>query len=339
MERGLERRRGAALGLALLAGLLGLAAVGQGQAQDATPPPPAMPPRPVQIVAGTCSELGEPVAELTEATSPVGERVGQAEATVSETSFTRVDLLLDDLLAAPHAVVVRPSAAEPAAVLVCGEIGGVFDELGALIVGLRGPAGAGYSGIAFLAADDENLQTNISIFIAPDPNVGGAAATSPTPTPTPPPTPEPTPEPQTTVVLTSDGTPIVVTVPRTPSPTPPPTATPEPTPTPPPTPTPTPVAVGGAIDVELYEWAIEMPERLAAGPAVFTITNDGTEPHSFVMANELYVFSLDTPLAPGESGTLSINLPPGLYTVYCPQEEGAHAAEGMERTVEVVFEE
>ena len=113
--------------------------------------------------------------------------------------------------------------------------------------------------------------------------------------------------------VASDGTPVVVPVASVPQPTPRPTSTPLPTATPTPPPT------AGAIDVVVYEGGIEMPERLVAAPAVFTITNDGTEPHGFVMANELYVFSLDAPLAPGETGTLSVNLPPGLYTVSDPE--------------------
>lgn len=301
-----------------LAALLGVVATGR--AQDAGETPPA---RPVEIVAGTCDESGEPVAELTEATFPEGDRVGQAGATVSETSFTGVDLLLDDLLADPHAVVVRPSAARPEDLLACGEIGGVFDELGAVVIGLGQRAGSGYAGIAFLSPDDENGQTNVSVFVAPD--AGGPRNRRQVPTP-------PVVAPRSTVVVASDGTPVVVPVARAPQPTPRPTSTPLPTATP------TPLPTAGAIDVVVYERAIEMPERLGPGPAVFTITNDGTEPHGFVMANEFYVFSLDAPLAPGETGTLSVNLPPGIYTVSCPEDEGAHAEAGEQLVVEVVAE-
>lgn len=317
------RGRGAAAGLAgaALAALLGVVATGM--AQDAAETPPA---RPVEIVTGACDDPGEPVAELTEATFPVGDRVGQEGATVSETSFTGVDLLLDDLLAEPHAVVVRPSAEEPDDILACGEIGGVFDELGAVVIGLGAAGGSGYAGIAFLSPDDENGQTNVSVFIAPEGGGGRtrrAAADEAA---------RPDAAVRSTTVVASDGTPVVVPVASAPQPTPRPTSTPLPTPTPIPPPT------AGAIDVVVYEGGIEMPERLVAAPAVFTITNDGTEPHGFVMANELYVFSLDAPLAPGETGTLSVNLPPGLYTVSCPEEEGAHAAEGEQLTVEVVEE-
>ncbi len=302
-----RRNGGRAAGVLALTGLVTLlGANAAGLAQDDGEAPPA---RPVEIVVGSCEEPGDPVAELTEATFPEGDRVGQEGATVSETSFTGVDLLLDDLLADPHAVVVRPSAAAADEILACGEIGGVFDELGAVIIGLGEGTGSGYSGIAFLSPDDENGQTNVSVFVAPEGDGGGrnrrgAGEADDS---------APRAAVRSTEVVASDGTPVVVPVARAPEPTPKPTSTPLPTATPTPPPT------SGAIDVVVYEGGIELPERLGPGPAVFTIANDGTEPHGFVMANELYVFSLDEPLAPGETGTLSVNLPPGLYAVSDPE--------------------
>lgn len=313
---GIERRMGGwALVGAPVVAVLGLAL--PGLAQD-DPTPPA---RPAEIVAGTCAEPGDRVAELTEATFPVGQRVGEAGATVSETSFTRVDVSLDDLLAEAHAVVVRASADDPESAIACGEIGGVFDELGAVVIGLGEQGGSGYAGIAFLAPDEANAQTNVSLFVAPNAAAGGGPPPQPLPADIP-----------TTVVVASDGTPVVVPVAQRPQPTPRPTSTPLPTATPLPTPT------AGAIDVVLVDGGIEMPARLAAAPAVFTITNDGTEPLGFVMANELYVFSLDAPLAPGETGTLSVNLPPGVYGISAPVGEAGEAA-GAEITVEVVVAE
>ena len=297
-------------GAAALALGIGAAAL----AQEAGEAPPA---RPVEIVVGGCEAPGEPVAALTEATFPEGERVGEPGAIVSETSFTAVDLLLDDLLAEPHAVLVRASADQPERILTCGEIGGIFDELGAVVIGLREQGGSGYAGIAFLAPDDANGQTNVSVFVAPDVDGGGDAAPA-----------VPVADVPSTVVVASDGTPVVAPIPNVPQPTPRPTSTPLPTATAIPTPT------NGAINVVVFEGGIEMPTRLGVGPAVFTITNDGAEPHGFVMANEVYVFSLDAPLAPGESGTLSVNLPPGVYAVSDPE---AAATEPI--TVEVVGEE
>lgn len=305
-----------ALASATLLALGGLGAAALAQDEQGTPPD-----RPVEIISGTCSDPDERVAELTDATFPVGARVGQPGAVVSETSFTRADPLLDDLLADPHAVVVRASAGEQATILACGEIGGVFDELGAVVIGLSQQNGSGYAGIAFLSPDDANGQTNVSVFVAPDDGAGTNAAP-----------PVPAVDVRSTVVVASDGTPVVVPIGRVPQPTPRPTSTPLPTATPLPTPT------SGAIDVVVYEGGIDMPERLGVGPAVFTITNDGSEPHGFVMANEAYVFSLDEPLAPGESGSLSVNLPPGIYVVSCPEEDGAHAAAGEQVTVEVIGE-
>ncbi|MFM9106041.1 MAG: hypothetical protein ACKOWF_05005, partial [Chloroflexota bacterium] len=118
------------------------------------------------------------------------------------------------------------------------------------------------------------------------------------------------------------------------------TATYTPTATPTATNTPTPIPVYGAVDVSLSEGRIDMPVWLGAGPVVFTITNDGTEPHGFVIANDTVgAFFLDADLAPGETQTLAFNLPPGTYVAYCPGGEGSHADAGEQLTVEVVLEE
>ncbi len=154
-------------------------------AQDATPVAeaeavPAATPvaeapvlRPVHIHAGDCVDLGEVVAPLTDLTVPIGEGVGQAdEATRVESSFTTVPLSLDAILAADHAINAHLSAESIDTYLACGEIGGVIDINGALIVGLREQNNAGYTGIAFLQPNIDGVSTDVSVFIAP---VFGAA--------------------------------------------------------------------------------------------------------------------------------------------------------------------
>jgi hypothetical protein len=105
-------------------------------------------------------------------------------------------------------------------------------------------------------------------------------------------------------------------------------------PIPEPTPTAEPVQV---VDVGLTEWLIDMPEEIRAGQLTFAITNDGTQTHSFVIdTGGATVAALDTPLASGESAVLSVTLPAGTYTVYCPEGDGTHREKGMELELSVV---
>ncbi|MFM9108096.1 MAG: hypothetical protein ACKOWF_15520, partial [Chloroflexota bacterium] len=171
------------------------------------------PDRPALLVEGPCDAIGGTVATLTDATFPEGQRSGATDAIVAETSFTRLPLSLDDILAAPHAVAVLAGPGD-ASLLSCGEIGGVEDELGALIIGLREESGSGYAGIAFIAPDAETGGASISLFVAPDFDPDASPTATPLPTAT------ATPYGPSTVVIGSDGAPLTVYLP-----TPPPTAT------------------------------------------------------------------------------------------------------------------
>ncbi|MEA2584804.1 MAG: hypothetical protein QOF33_2889, partial [Thermomicrobiales bacterium] len=62
--------------------------------------------------------------------------------------------------------------------IACGDIGGVVDANGQLVVGLAEVNDSGFTGIAFLApnADDPN-STDVSTFIAPTGAGGGGGTT------------------------------------------------------------------------------------------------------------------------------------------------------------------
>ena len=81
------------------------------------------------------------------------------------------------------------------------------------------------------------------------------------------------------------------------------------------------------VAVSLTEFAIDMPTDLAAGLITFQVTNDGTTDHNFEVEGQGIEEELPQNLAPGQSGTLSLDLAPGTYEVYCPV--GNHADEGM----------
>lgn len=142
-------------------------------AQEATPvagTPVAQAPvsRPVHIHNGDCVNLGEVVAPLADLTAPVGQSSGQADkATVAESSFTVVPMTLDALLGSNYAINVHLSAEQIGTYLACGEIGGVVNANGELVIGLREMSNSGFTGIAFLTPGIDGASTNVSVFIAP----------------------------------------------------------------------------------------------------------------------------------------------------------------------------
>jgi len=99
----------------------------------------------------------------------------------------------------------------------------------------------------------------------------------------------------------------------------------------------TPTAASGPqlVDVSLTEFAIDMPTTVPAGKVRFTVTNNGTVPHSFVLEGEGISKRLANNVPPGSSAKLNADLKPGTYTVYCPVGEGAHRGKGMEVTLTV----
>jgi hypothetical protein len=143
-------------------------------AQEATPVAlPVAPARPAHIHSGNCVELGDVVVPLTDLTAPVSEGVGQADRAIpAEGSFTNVPMTLDAILGADHAINVHLSAEQIDTYIACGELGGILDASGALVVGLREESDSGYTGIAFLAPGADGASTDVSVFIAP---VFGAA--------------------------------------------------------------------------------------------------------------------------------------------------------------------
>ena len=76
-------------------------------------------------------------------------------------------MTLDAILAADHAINVHLSNEQIGTYIACGELGGVIDANGALIVGLREESSSGYTGIAFLSPGADGVSTDVSVFIAP----------------------------------------------------------------------------------------------------------------------------------------------------------------------------
>ena len=119
--------------------------------------------------------------------------------------------------------------------------------------------------------------------------------------------------------------------------------------------TPTPPSTG-AIDGVQKEWAVEISSDLhTAGDVTFNLKNEGAIPHEFIVArsdkNAEELLALVDPAthrideaildavgeqpeyAPGESKTLTLNLTPGHYVVFCNIE--GHYESGMRADLEI----
>ena len=136
-------------------------AVGQ-QAVDPLEPLP----RPVYLNAGTCDDLGDIQWPLNPLTSPDGEK-GGPETDRTEYSFTaNVPLTISNMLASKYAIGVHESGEKIDNLIACGNVGGVPDSVGTLVVGLREQGGSGVTGIAVLSPSPADpAMTYISVFI------------------------------------------------------------------------------------------------------------------------------------------------------------------------------
>lgn len=92
-------------------------------------------------------------------------------------------------------------------------------------------------------------------------------------------------------------------------------------------------APGDEVHVTLLDGEIQMPTTLAAGAVTLHVMNSGTRAHGIEIEGEGVDAELEPRLGPGETGTLTVDLRPGTYRVYCPVDD--HAELGMELQLEV----
>jgi len=91
-----------------------------------------------------------------------------------------------------------------------------------------------------------------------------------------------------------------------------------------------------AVQVELSEWSMGMMSMTVKGPAEFDIVNVGKYPHVFTIMGKVGgqdVAVSSVLLKAGEKTSLTVSLPAGTYTVYCPLP--GHADKGMKGTLTV----
>lgn len=167
-------RAGAVLGLAAT---LVVAAAPAGDAHEAHG-------HPAKLHEGSCADLGRVVATFNGVGGEVdlaGNPVAQAEAVNPDSAYqvmrseTESDLSLDDILAAPHALMVYESD-EDLTGIACGNLGGarLGDELAVGLAEINTP---GHVGLALFEADDAGLDVTIYVGHALSPvSAGGVAA-------------------------------------------------------------------------------------------------------------------------------------------------------------------
>jgi len=121
-------------------------------------------PHPAHIHAGTCDNLGDIVAPLTDVTElTAGEVFGAPSAVLVKESETEVALPLGDILSAPHAINIHESAEAIQNYIACGDIGGRVVD-GDLVIGLRELNDSGHHGVAVLVGGDEG--TGVTLYLA-----------------------------------------------------------------------------------------------------------------------------------------------------------------------------
>jgi hypothetical protein len=119
------------------------------------------------ITKGTCDSMEDWFYPLYPVVMAEGEPVGQSIAIEAETTYRTVDLLLDTLIDEPHLIAVYETMDSSDPVVACGEIGGVNDGDGELVIGLREMNDSGFTGIARLAYNNEDAQkTDVAVYLA-----------------------------------------------------------------------------------------------------------------------------------------------------------------------------
>ena len=91
-----------------------------------------------------------------------------------------------------------------------------------------------------------------------------------------------------------------------------------------------------AVDATLAEWSVTLSQdSVAAGALAFNIRNTGSMVHRFEVEGNGEEWESED-INPGDEVTMSLNLTPGVYEVYCPIEDGeSHRARGMTTTLRV----
>lgn len=158
---------------ALMAAMaLGVMAPSTSLAQEATPEAAMAAGIQNHIHTGTCEELGDVIVPLADLTygmgmmgtdaTPMAEMMGDVVPVAVAT--TEVELSLDDILAAPHAINLHHPD-DGSVYIACGTIAGTPDEQGNLFVGMAEDSDSGLSGVIWLVDDGSGAGTIVTVFM------------------------------------------------------------------------------------------------------------------------------------------------------------------------------
>lgn len=91
------------------------------------------------------------------------------------------------------------------------------------------------------------------------------------------------------------------------------------------------------VHVVLNEWRVSPSETtLSAGPVMFHVMNEGQYQHALEIQRGSDEWQTGN-IPAGGTGTVTVNLTPGTYTLYCPvaDSHGNHRQMGMQTTITV----
>lgn len=92
-----------------------------------------------------------------------------------------------------------------------------------------------------------------------------------------------------------------------------------------------------AVEATLTEWSVTLSQdSVSAGAIAFNVRNTGSVVHRFEVEGNGEEWESED-INPGNDVTMSLNLTPGVYEVYCPIVEGGvnHEERGMTTTLRV----
>ena len=93
------------------------------------------------------------------------------------------------------------------------------------------------------------------------------------------------------------------------------------------------------VKAELREWKISLNSpRVSSGRVTIDVHNSGATAHSFEIEGN-GIEERTRPVAPDSTVTLSLELKPGKYDIYCPLGSGLHKKMGMTASLAVQAEE
>jgi hypothetical protein len=182
---------------ALLAGGMIFLGISGGVIAQSTPqamPGMAGESHPAHIHNGSCANLGDVVAPLSNVSAQAmnngtpmameGQMMGSANAIPVLSSITTVDMALTDILNGEHAINVHESAENIGTYVACGDIGGTMIGQTDLLLGLAPLNNSGLSGVASLH-DNGDGTTTVYVYLTMDiMSMGGGGMATPMASPT-----------------------------------------------------------------------------------------------------------------------------------------------------------